>query len=296
MSQQWVSRFWCCVLFLFSLGAQAWAVRWERDDTGRSVAVPDHVHRVVSLAPSITDTVYALGAAGDLAGITDYTIYPPQAAHEKPSVGAIVNPSLERIVDLHPDLVLALPAFNGSATIAGIQRLGIPVFLFTTVSIADIYRNVEDLGRLLGREPEAASLVAQLRGREESSRRQSQGESKPHVLLVYSIDPLITAGRKAFITEMIEAAGAQSVTDDINQDWLQMSLEAMLPRNPDYILLMKSGAATLGEMRQRAGWKSLRAVQRGRVIEIDDRIEIPAPVAFDALEDLARKIHAVQPR
>ena len=269
-------------------------MRWERDDTGRSVAVPDQVHRVVSLSPSLTNTVYALGAQSLLVGITNYTVYPPEAAREKPSVGDVVGPSLEKIVALHPDLVLALPEFNGAATIEGLQRIGVPVFLFNTGNVANIYRTVELVGRVLGRDREATALIASLKARENKVRAQSAGKPKLTVLLVLSIDPLITAGRNAFITEMISAAGARSVTDDLAQDWLQMNIEAILPRKPDYILLMKTGPVNFKDMQQRAGWNSLEAVRQGHVIVVDDRIQIPAPVAFDGLEDLARQIHAVQ--
>ena len=283
-----------CIVMMLLLTCYAGALRSERDDSGRSVVLPDHVHRVVSLSPSLTNTVYALGAASDLVGITDYTMYPPEAARQKPSVGAVVNPSLERIVALHPDVVLALPEFNGAETIQGLQRLGIPVFLFNTGNISNIYHSVESVGRVMEREREAAALVARMRARETQVRAQSTGKDNPSVLLVLSIDPLITAGRNAFITEMIEAAGAHSVTNDARQDWLQMSIEAVLPRKPDYILLMKGGPVSLQDLQQHAGWSSLEAVRRGRVIVLDDRIQIPAPVAFDGLEDLARQIHAAQ--
>jgi ABC-type Fe3+-hydroxamate transport system substrate-binding protein len=286
--------FWRCVPLLLALTSCAWAVRWERDDAGRSVAVPDHVHRLVCLSPSLTDTVYALGAASDLVGITDYTDYPPEASREKPSVGAVVNPSLERIVALHPDLVLALPDFNGAETIEGLQRLGIPVFLLNTGDLAHIYQTVAIIGRIMARERESQALIAGLHSREKKIRAQSTSKSRPSVLLVLSIDPLITAGRNAFITEMISAAGARSVTADLWPDWLQVNVEAILPRKPDYILLMKGGPVRLQEMQQRAGWSSLEAVRQGRIIVIDDRIQVPGPVAFDGLEDLARQIHAMQ--
>ncbi len=285
-----------CLPLLLLLSCSAWAVHMERDETGRSVAVPDHAHRVISLAPSITNTIYALGGQSDLVGITDYTVYPAQAAREKPSVGKVVNPSLEHIIALHPDLVLALPEFNGAETIAGLERLGIPVFLFSTGDIANIYRSVESVGRVMGREREASDLIAQLRAREAKVRAQAEGKPRPSVVLVLSIDPLITAGRNAFITQMITAAGARSVTDDLKQDWLQMNVEAILPRKPDYILLMKDGPVSLKDMQRSAGWQSLEAVQRGRVIVLDDRIQLPAPVAFDGLEDLAQQLHALQSR
>jgi iron complex transport system substrate-binding protein len=276
------------------LTCSALAARMERDQTGRTVALPDHVHRVISLAPNLTDTVYALGAESDLVGITDFTAYPAQAAREKPSVGKLVNPSLERIIALHPDMVLALPEFNGAETIAGLQRLGIPVFLFVSGDISHIYVTIESVGRVMGRQREAATLIAELRSREAKVRAQSDAKPKPSVVLVLEVDPLITAGKNAFITQMISVAGARSVTDDINQDWLQMSIEAILPRKPDYILLMKDGRITLKDMQRSPGWSALPAVQKGRIIILDNRIQIPAPVAFDGLEDFARQIHALQ--
>ncbi len=286
-----ISRYLALVLLLSSC---AWAARMLRDDAGRMVAVPDHVHRLVSLSPSLTNTVYALGGQNDLVGITNYTVYPPEAAREKPSVGAVVNPSLERIVALHPDMVLALPEFNGAETIAGLQRVGIPVFLFQTGNLSNIYRTIASVGQILGREQQATTLIASLRARESKVRAQAESGPKPTVLLVLSLDPLITAGRHAFITEMIEAAGAKSATDDLPQDWLQMNVEAILPKRPDYILIMNDGPVKVKDMQHRAGWSSLEAVQKGRVVIVDDRIQIPGPIAFEGLEDLARQIHAMQ--
>lgn len=282
------------LFFLLAMSSLAWSVRWERDDAGRSVAIPDHVHRVVSLAPSLTNTVYALGAASDLVGITNFTFFPAEAAQQKHSVGDVVHPSLEKILALHPDLVLALPDFNGAETIDGLMRLGVPVFLFNTRDLSHVYQTIASVGRVLGRDRESASLLATLRSRESKMRAQAATSYRPSVLLVLSIDPLITAGRKAFMTEMIAAAGARSVTEDLTQDWLQTNIEAVLPRKPDYILLMKGGPVTLQNMQQRAGWNSLEAVRRGRVMFIDDRIQLPGPVAFDGMEDLAQQILAMQ--
>ena len=280
------------LLLVFS--ASCLAAHVEKDDAGRQVSVPDHVQRIVSLAPSLTDIVYALGAQNELVGITDFTDYPPQAAHEKTSVGSIVNPSLERIVALHPDVVLALPAFNGSDTIAALQRLNLPVVLFNTTNLKDIYRNISTVGRIVGREREAASLVASLSAREGAVRKESEARKKPGLLVVVTVSPLITAGRSAFITEMISAAGGRSVTEDAAQDWLQMDVESILPRKPDYILLIKGGPVSLNMMQQQPGMRSLEAVQKGRVITVDNRIQIPSPAAFDGLEDLARQLRSVQ--
>ena len=144
-------------------------------------------------------------------------------------MGAMVNPSLEHIVALHPDLILALPEFNGAETIEGLRRLGIPVFLINTSDLAHIYQTVVTVGRVLGREREAATLLAAIHSRESKVRAQSATGSKPSVLLVLSIDPLITAGRNAFITEMISAAGARSVTADLRRIGCKSTLKQFCP-------------------------------------------------------------------
>ncbi len=284
----------CCALLLLSCYASA--LRIVRDDAGRTVSVPDHPHRVICLAPSITNTVYAMGAAGDVAAISDYSAYPPEAARQKPSVGDLLHPSLERIAALHPDLVLALSKFISAETIRSLERMGIPVFLTNPSGLAGIYHSIDSIGHLLGRDEEAAALIQQLRSREASVRTRTQGAGtgtgtkKPSVFLVLAIDPPITSGRGAFITEMIAAAGARSVTGDLPQEWLRVSLESIVAKQPDYLLLIKGSPFGLPEMQQRAGWKTLNAVRNGRVILVDDCIQIPGPIAFDGLDDLARQL------
>jgi len=277
---------------LIALTCPAWCVRTIHDETGKTVVVPDHVRRAISLAPSITDTIYSLGAQSQLAAITDYTQYPPEAAKEKPSIGDILKPSLEKIATLHPDLVFAIATFNSPDTIRGVERLGIPVFLLQGRGLAGVYTSVTSIGQALGREKEASALVAQLRLREQRVRDTAAHGHHPSVFLALQLDPCITAGKGAFITELIGIAGARSVTADLPQDWLRVSLEAILPRKPEYILLLKSAPFGIDEMRARAGWNTLQAVKLGRVLHADDRLQIPAPVAFDGLEDLARQVQA----
>lgn len=283
-----------CTALLLVLSLSASAARLLLDDVGRSVTVPDQVHRVICLTPSITDTVYAIGGGEDIAGITDYTHYPPQAARQKPSVGDLLHPSLEKIASLHPDLAIAVATLNSSETVQGIERIGIPVFLVTDRGLSGLYHSISSIGLAMGRASEAASLIGQLRTRERRVRSlASQAGRGPSVFLILSLDPCITAGRGAFITELISVAGARPITHDLAQDWLRVSLEAMISRKPDYVLVLKDSPFGLNEMQQRPGWNSLDAVRLGHVIRIDDRLQFPSPVAFDALEDFARQIHAL---
>jgi iron complex transport system substrate-binding protein len=283
-----------CAALLVLLSSPGWCTRTLRDEAGRTVTVPDQVSRAISLAPSITDTIYALGASSQLAAITDFTEYPPEAAKQKPSIGEILKPSVEKIATLHPDLVIGISTFNSPETIRGLEGLDIPVFLINGRGVAGVYASVASIGHALGRDKEATALIAKLHAREQNVRAMAAKGRHPSVFLTLQLDPCITAGRGAFITELIGIAGARSVTADLPQDWLRVSLETILPRKPDYILLMKSAPFGLDDMRSRAGWNALDAVRRGRILHADDRLQIPSPAAFDGLEELSRQIQNAQ--
>src|SRR5437899_5764908 len=139
-------RLWTCLACLVLLSSSAWCTRTLQDEAGRTVTLPDQVKRVISLAPSITDTIYSLGGASQLAAITDYTQYPSEAAKEKPSIGNILKPSLERITTLHPDLVIGIATFNSRETINGLERIGIRVFLLSGRGLAGVYSSVASIG------------------------------------------------------------------------------------------------------------------------------------------------------
>jgi iron complex transport system substrate-binding protein len=272
------------------------ALRVVTDESGRKLTLPDHVRRIVCLAPSITDTVYAIGAGAEVVGITDYTLYPPQA-RQKPSIGEVLRPSLERIAVLHPDLVIGIASFNDGETIRGVERMGIPVFLVNGVGgLEGLYNSIASIGRAVGRDADANALVAQLRARERKVRAQAQSGSHPTVFFAVSIDPCITAGHRAFITELLTVAGARSVTDDIAQEWINVNIESIIPKKPAFVLLLRDSPFGLKEMKERPGWRSFEAVRMGRVIRIDDRLQYPSPVAFDALEDFARQLRSAGTR
>jgi iron complex transport system substrate-binding protein len=282
-----VSRVGALVIAL-GVSVQVFAVRVIADETGHKVTLPDHAHRIICLTPSVTDTVYAIGAGADVVGITDYTMYPAQA-RQKPSIGGVLRPSLERIAVLHPDVVIGVAGFNDSETIRGVERMGVPVFLVHASGIEGVYSSIASVGSALGRERESAALIAQLRNRERKVRLQAQAGKHPAVFFAISVDPCITAGHRAFLTELIDATGARSVTEDIAQEWANVSIEAIIPRKPDFVLLLKDSPFGLNEMRAHAGWRSLEAVR-------DDRLQYPSPVAFDALEDLARQLRSAESR
>jgi iron complex transport system substrate-binding protein len=279
-------------LFALSLGivSSGWAERVLQDESGHSVKLPDQVKRAICLTPSVTDTAYSLGAAPQIVAITDFTLFPPQAAQEKPSIGDILNPSIERILSFHPDVVIAVSTLNSPETIRGLERVHIPVFRLDGRGLAGVYSSILSIGRVLGRDREATALVEQLKTRQKRIEEEAKGKNQPRIFLALQLEPCITAGKGAFITELISVAGGRSVTADLTPDWLRVNLEGIIPRNPQYILLMKNAGFGLKEMQAQPGWKSLAAVKAGHILYADERLQIPGPSAFDGLEDLARQI------
>ena len=276
------------VLLLATVAAQA--SRVVTDETGRTVTVPDHPHRIVCLVPSITDTVFALGSGNDVVAVSDYTKYPP-AALKKPSIGSLVKPSIETILSFHPDLVLGTSIPGSTETANQLQTVGVPVYLVDPHGLAGILRSVGSVGEALNRVPEATALNASLSKRIETVRVHSAGKPAPRVLVPVWYDPIITIGRNAFISEIVETAGARSVTDDLLPDWPEVSMETVVTRAPEALVLIRGGKLSVEMLRKQPGWSSLPAIQAGKVYFVDSGIQEPSPVAIDALEELSREFH-----
>jgi ABC-type Fe3+-hydroxamate transport system substrate-binding protein len=278
------------VFAVLCISLPAFADRTLIDDVGRSVTVTDHPHRVICLMPNLVDDVYALGGGADIVAVTDYAKYPPEAK-AKPSVGLPLSPSLETIVSLHPDLVLASGDLNRAETVKELEKLKVPVFAVTAQGMEGLYQSIMSVGRALNREAAAAALVATLREREGRVRARVAGKPVVNVLMAVWYDPIVTIGKSAYITDLIAIAGGHSVTADIPEEWPQISLEAVLARAPEGLLLKRESKMSIETLRSRPGWATMAAVKNNRVYYVDDRIELPSPVAFEALEDLAQQFH-----
>jgi ABC-type Fe3+-hydroxamate transport system substrate-binding protein len=266
------------------------ASRTVADELGRTVVVPDHPHRLICLAPSIVDDVYSFGAGQDVIAVSEYTTYPADAA-KKESIGAPLSPSLEKIIALHPDLVLGTGDINRIPAIDQLTRYGIPVFMVNPHGIAGIHKSIASLGEALNRRAQAAALLNDLDARELAVRARIHGKPAVRLFMPIWYDPIVTIGKHAFITELIEVAGGSSITSDIGQEWPQVSLEAILARNPDALLLIKGSKLSVDELAGRPGWQALTAVQQKRVYYVDKLIELPGPAAIYAMEELAKELH-----
>jgi len=285
-----MKRFLSLLSLTAILAGTCFAGRTLTDEMGRKVVVPDHPHRVICLMPTVTDTVFALGAGDDVVGISDYTKY-PAVALTKPSVGDLIKPSIETILSLHPDLVIGTQPKGPMEVTDQLERAGIPIFLVSPHGIAGIFHSIESVGMALNRTPQADALVHSLQQRVDTVRTRTKGLPARRVFIPICYDRITTIGKNAFITEVIEAAGGRSVTDDLTSEWPQISMEVVLERAPDALLLVRGGKTTLQVLQDRPGWSSMTAIKAHRAYYLDDRINFASPVAIDALEDLAKQFH-----
>ncbi|MFZ0962180.1 MAG: cobalamin-binding protein [Terriglobia bacterium] len=285
-------RFLGALAVTLLLSASAISARIVTDQTGRRVNLPDHPRRLVSIAPSITETLFALGLGNRLVGDTDYCDYPPQAK-TIPHVGAMLNPSLEKIVALRPDLVLGTDEANRRETADQLERLGIPLYGVTAHTVEGTLQSLEDVGHVLDWDQPAQKLVANLRARVAAVDRQVQGKPRPKVLFVVWYRPLITAGSTTFISDVIRRAGGVSISDDMTTEWPHMGLEDVLKRAPDVILFPRTDTFSPGldEFQKLPGWRNLTAVKDHHLYFVSETIMRPSPRLIDALEEVARILH-----
>lgn len=265
------------------------------DDLGRTVHLASPAQRVVSLAPSITECLFAIGAGDRVAGVTDYCTFPPAAA-AKPKVGGITTPSIEAIVRLRPDLIVLSMEGNVRQDFDRLTTLNIPVFVTNPRTLEGIHRSIAHLGRLTGHEADADSLSRAMRIRE-TALRERIGSSRASVLLFLSVDPLIVVGGKTFLDDLLRLAGGDNVAADIPGTYPAVSREAVLTRNPSVIMLTTDLVPDIDHLLARfPEWRTLDAVRNGRVYRIDpDIVSRPGPRALDALELLSHYLHPEHP-
>jgi iron complex transport system substrate-binding protein len=263
------------------------------DELGRVVHVPAEPQRIVSLAPSLTETVYALDLGPHLAGVTDFCDYPAEA-RTRPRVGGPINPNLEQIVGLRPDVVLATRALNRPETVEALDRLGVAVYTTDPRSVEDVIASTRHLGKVLGAEARAESLATELQRRLAELSRRLSGRPPRRVFFVVWTDPIISTGPHTFLADALRRAGAESVVS-VSQDWPQISIEELLRQDPEYLVFSGThpddAQSTIASLQKRAGWSSLEAVREGHFAVVSDALARPAPRLLDAIEDLARQLH-----
>jgi iron complex transport system substrate-binding protein len=268
-----------------------------RDMLGRRIAIPDRPLRLVSLAPSITETVYALGREGWLVGVTAVCDYPPPA-RTLPRVGGIAAPSVERVVHLQPDLVLLTAEGNSRETMEQLERLGVATFALRPDSYAGALESMLILGRALGAELSARRIVEGIRDRVSAVQARVQGRGRPSVLYLIWGDPPIAAGSGSYLYDLLALAGGRGVAWERPVPYPRVSWEQIIDRAPEVILRAdhREGAGFAGPVRETpaawAAWQAVPAIRLGRVLSVPgDTILRPGPRMGEGVSLLARAIH-----
>ncbi len=288
-------RKWLTLAIALVLSIQGFA-KTLKDDLGRIVKLPQRVRRIVSLAPSATENLFAIGSGNLVVGVTSACDYPPQA-RKLPQVGDFMKPSLERIVALKPDLIVIVSSTIPKAIADDLQaKTKVPVFVFQPQTVSSILRGLLTLGELTGQKQRAKKLVHELEQRLRTVEKQVADKPCPKVAVEIAPPPsLMVAGPRNFIDDAIRLAGGENAFKDAPQPFPLVSLESLFAKDPDiYIVTVKGKTERqlLDEVRRRSGFANLRCVQKGQVYGIDpDLLFRPTPRLIFGVEKLARLFH-----
>jgi iron complex transport system substrate-binding protein len=262
------------------------------DEAGRRVRLPEKIDRIVSLAPNLTEIVFAVGAGDQLVGDTTYCDY-PAAARSVTKVGDTMHPSVERIIALKPQIVLVSTASQLETFTKQLDQQHIAVFVTNPQSLDDVFRSIQTLGDLFGHHDWATTLVAELRQRAAAVEVAIKTVEPVKVFYQVSGEPLYTIGRDAYLTDLIRRAGGISATADVPGAFPRFSDEAALATKPDAIILPSGGSMGNANSNVAKPLQHSPAVLNNRVYKInDDHLSRPGPRLVDGLEELARALHA----
>jgi iron complex transport system substrate-binding protein len=255
------------------------------DEIGRTLNVKPNPQRIVSLAPSVTETLFALGLDNRVVGVTSFCDYPPEAK-AKESVGDTQKPSLEKIIALRPDLVIISTASQLEQSVRHLAELRIPVYVSNPRNLEGLLTSIERIGEIAGVPDRANEVTRQMRMRIEAVRARIEERPHPRVFVILGCEPLITAGAPSFMSDLIARAGGRSISAEEPMDYPQFSLETAVARQPEVIFLQAGNEALPARLNQTP------AVREGRVYRLDDALLLrPGPRIVDGLEEMAARIH-----
>jgi iron complex transport system substrate-binding protein len=263
-----------------------------KDDTGRQITLKSQPHNLVSLSPSNTEIVYALGLGNQLVGNTKYCNY-PEAAKNVTRVGGFSDVDIEKVLAAQPDLILA-SNIHEEKVLPSLEKLGMTVVIVHPITLDEIYRDISLIGQITGQSREASELLEGLNKRVEAIKKKTSQISgvKPRVMYVTWHDPLYSAGDNTITGELIKIAGGDNIAKDIN-GYAAMTLESVVQRNPQIIVVMSSmgNKTSTDYIKTESRLQSTDALKNNLVLTVDsDLFGRTTPRIVDALEQLANVI------
>ncbi len=266
------------------------------DDLGRSVNIEKVPQRIISLAPSNTEILFALGLGDRVVGVTEFCDYPPKAK-DKEKIGGFSTPDIEKIIALEPDLILA-SSIHAKEIIPALEERGLTVFALGPQNLDGILADIRIVGEITGREKEASVLVAEMEGRIEAvidKTERLKSQERPRVFFITWHDPLKSMGSKSLLHELIEKAGGVNIFQDVEERNFQVEFETVVARDPQVIIVTIGHAA--GEAKafewakEEPRLKVTGAGKNSRIFPLDTGLTRYGPRAVDALEEFAKFIH-----
>ncbi len=260
------------------------------DGLGRRVSVARHPQRIVSLAPSVTEVIYLLGADDRLIGVTTHCDW-PDSVRSKPRIGDLINPNYELILAAKPDRVIASTAGNDRSAVMKLADLGLPVYVTAPRTVERIFETIAEIGRITDCAAQGAALVSRMKQRLGEVGRRLAGLPVLRAFFITWFDPLLTPGKETFETGVLRLAGVSSISENVDEFYPRYSLEQVLARDPDVIITVNHEGSPLPDLRRLPGWQNLRAVRQGRIYILNEVFQHPSPRFVDGVEELARKLH-----
>ncbi|HCX88990.1 MAG TPA: cobalamin-binding protein [Deltaproteobacteria bacterium] len=280
-----------CIFVLVSVDTVLPAV--YVDEMGRRVDIPSPPQRIVSLAPSITETLYYLNLGKRIVGVTEFSNYPDEA-RRKPKVGSYINLNIEKIISLKPDLIIAIADGNKKESVDALERLGYSVYAINPRCVKDVFRTIVNIGKITDCVDRANKLIKELKSRINYIESRTRGIERPRVFFQIGINPVVTVGKDTFHNDLIKMAGGLNISGNEKAKYPRYSMEEVLLNTPDIIIIssMDRGGGFDRKKREWMKWKSIPAVKNGRIYVIDsDLVDHPSPRIIDGLEELSRLIH-----
>lgn len=263
------------------------------DFFGQEVALPSKPQRIVSLGPSATEIIYSLNALDRLVGVTTADDYPPQVASIE-KVGGTDNPSLEKILSLQPDLVLAVFG-NPMSLVDNLKEKGIPVFGLNPQTVSEVLLDIEKVGNLIGEHDQALKVVGDIQKTISSlQKKMAKTTTIPKVYIeTWPQEPYYTFGAGTFGDDLIRLAGGENIASSIDEPYPALSTDYILFENPDAIVLAYMDSQGEANIKIRRGWENISAILNDKIlIPADPNVYLrPGPRIKDALEELARFLH-----
>ena len=257
------------------------------DDLGRKIKIPLKIERAVSLAPNLTENIFAIGGGNRLIGVTTFCNYPKEAENIR-KIGDTMNPNMETIIALRPQIVFVSTASQIESFTKTLERQNITVFVTNPTDLEGVYRNLYQLGEIFGTEDETRRKVEEMRRRVADVEARTGNAADVRVFVQISKEPFFTIGSESFLTEIIRRAGGVSVTADVATAYPRFSKETALALQPEAIILSESEDNT----EPNEVFKDSPAVKNRRIFKIDaDLLSRPSPRVVDALERIAKDLH-----